>query len=269
MGIVARATAFDCSQELLRQAAAAREQRPIAYFQGDCNRLELQPDSFDLVVNVAAMHHVQFVDRMCRLLCRVLRPDGVFVSFDYVGPRRNQYSWLHWLRIRRANLSLPADLRRPRLRHPHLPTMMAVDPTEAIHSNLTLPTAARYFDIVERHDAGGGLAYELLSHNPRLGEVPADRLQPHVGRLLELDRQATAAGKVPPLFSYFICRPKKAVLDDDARLAEWERDEHRREHWAARHRGVYGWSEYVRLRVQQYIGQRLVPALTGWRKRLL
>jgi SAM-dependent methyltransferase len=253
--MVRHAVAFDYSQQLLEEAEKQRGDRAITYFQADCNRLELEPNQFDLIVNVAALHHVQYLDRLCRMLCHAIRDDGVLVNCDYIGPSRNQYSWRHWLRIRRANRVLPPSLRRPRLRRPHLATMLVTDPTEAIHSSLILDTVARYFDIVERHDAGGGIAYELLSRNPPLARASPQHRDPHIERVLALDLEATRAGKVPPLFSYFIARPRKRVLKDEARLAYWQRAEAESERVAERRRGVYSRPQYLRLLFQLGLGR--------------
>ena len=53
---------------------------------------------------------------------------------------------------------LPAPL-RTKMSYPHVPTMIATDPTEAIHSDLIVETLARYFDLVEVRPVGGAIAY--------------------------------------------------------------------------------------------------------------
>jgi len=247
-GWVREATAFDYSDELLKAAEAEREGRPITYFQADANRLELEPDQFDLVVNVASLHHVQYIVRICRLLCRATRPGGLIVNCDYIGPARNQYPPRQWRRIKSVNRSLPAAARKRRLRHPHLPTMLATDPTEAIHSDLILDTLSRYFDVFERHDTGGGIAYELLTHNSQIKELTADELDLLVDQVLQADRAYTRSGEVPQMFSYFIGRPRKESLDDSAKLDRYRQEEEDREHLASRRRGAYSLSQYLLVR---------------------
>lgn len=237
-GVVRRATAFDYSAELLNSAAAERGPRDIAYFQGDANLIDFAASSFDLVVNVGALHHVQYLDRLSRILCKSLTENGLLLGYDYVGPARNQYSRRHWRVLKRTNRSLPPSLRKDPLAYPHLPTMIATDPTEAIHSDLELSTLGRYFHTVERHDVGGGVAYEILSHNPKLASVPAAELASQVERLLALDRSLTESGLVPNLFSYFVMRPHKPALSDRS-LDRHRREEDRREALAGRMLGAY------------------------------
>lgn len=272
-GIVEGATAFDYSPDLLRDAERDRGERPVRYFQADVNQVELEPGEYDLVVNVGALHHVQYVGRFARLLCEAMTADGVLVAFDYIGPARNQYSRAHWRLVKRINRSLPESIRRERLRRPHLPTMLHDDPTEAIHSDLVLDALGRHFEISERHDTGGGVAYLILTHNPKLfpGPLP-DEVNGEIDRLLAVDREMSESGHVPPLFSYYVARPDKASLADPS-LAMRQRSEDRREAWARSHLGTYSFRDYLRagpeLRARRALRLwRVIARLRGARRRL-
>ena len=257
-GIVRTAIAFDYSSDLLREAESARGDRPITYFQADVNRVDLEENAFDLVVNVGAIHHVQYINRLFRMLCRSMTSDGVMVSYDYVGPARNQYLPSQWKLLKEANRRLPPEVRKDRLRRPHLPTMLHDDPTEAIHSDLTFDTMQRYFELVERHDVGGGVAYEILTHNEKARRLPDDEIAPHLDRLLAMDDEYTATGRVPTLFSYFVARPRKAALHDPL-LWKHQAEEDGRELRAGRMRGTY--------RVRDYAGvvaMGWVSSILGW-----
>jgi SAM-dependent methyltransferase len=238
-GMALAVTAFDYSADLLRAAMEARDRRPIHYVRADANTVSFAPEAFDAVFNVAALHHVQYLNRLCRELCQSLKPTGVLVNFDYIGPHRNQYSRAHWRRIVRANRQLPAEVRKARLLRPHLPSLLKSDPTEAIHSDLILPVVGRYFDIVERHDTGGGIAYEILTHNPAVHTLGPERADLHIRRILAWDRHDTIRGLVPPLYSYFLAYPRPAVLRDAAALQAFQEDEDRREARSRAWGGVY------------------------------
>jgi SAM-dependent methyltransferase len=255
-GIVSRAVAFDYSIDLLRLAQRDKGTRPIAYFQADVNRVAFAPDQFDLVVNVAALHHVQYIHRLCRVLCAALRPGGLIVSFDYIGPRRNQYSLRQWLHIQRVNRGLPPHIRKTPLVRPHLPTMLYTDPTEAIHSDLIFDALGRFFDVFERHDTGGGVAYELLTHNDKIWSLQPADLEPHVRRVLEEDKRLSNRGAVPPLFSYFIARPRKGALADARLIARTNQAEARREAWASSHGGTYSYVEFGLAKTLPWMGRQ-------------
>ena len=142
--------------------------------------------------------------------------------------------------------------------------MVFDDPTEAIHSELIIESVSRYFEILERHDTGGGIAYELLTHNPKLKNVPAEELDFYIDEILKYDKEYSSSKQVPPLFSYFIAKPNKSVLSDAARLAYYQKIEDLREEKARKRRGVYSNSQYFVL-MANYLWKTIVNI---WRMRL-
>ena len=171
-GLILRAVGIDYAEDLLAEArdAAARENLPLTYEQANVNAGTFPAQEFDLVVNHAAAHHIAAIDRVFREVCRLLPEDGWFVSFDYIGPHRNQYRPSAWEAAWQLNEKIPSALRQD-LRYPHLPTMLADDPTEAIHSELIVETFHRYFTVGQFTPLGGAIAYPLLTHNSKMWEA--------------------------------------------------------------------------------------------------
>ena len=240
MGVVEAAVGIDFSDDLLTTArqSAASQSMAIEYLAVDINTFDFDLDGIDLVINFAAAHHIALIDRVLRHLSRMLGPDGVFVSYDYVGPHRNQYPAPQWEAIWTANEALPADFRRD-LRYAHLPTMLAQDPTEAIHSELIVPTMRRYFDLPVEHYLGGSVAYDILSFNPPFhGDNPdAGDL---VAEVLEADRRFRAIDPAAhSLFAYVVATPRAGALDDADQLAAWTAQETARESAARLDGGRY------------------------------
>lgn len=264
LGMVKRVTAFDYSMNLLQAAEKEKGARPISYFRTDVNGIDFNENQFDLIVNVASLHHVQYINRLSRIMCSALKENGVLVNFDYIGPHRNQYPFRQWYLINRVNRSLPHSVRKSPIIKPHLPTMVFDDPTEAIHSELIIESVSRYFEILERHDTGGGIAYELLTHNPKLKNVPAEELDFYIDEILKYDREYSNSKQVPPLFSYFIAKPNKSVLSDAARLTYYQKIEDLREEKARKRRGVYSNRQYLAL-MANYLWKTIVNI---WRMRL-
>ena len=243
-GLILEAVGIDYSEDLLPQArtAAAEGGLPLTYEKVNVNTAAFPEGEFDLVVNHAAAHHIAAIDRVFRELCRMLPDDGRFVCFDYVGPHRNQYTPEAWEELWAVNRQLPASLRQD-LRYPHLPTMLATDPTEAVHSELILDTFHRYFTVGELTPLGGAIAYPLLTHNTRLFRCRRSRRAVGLAGSHPRGRRPLP-GPTPDssLFAYFSGTPDKSVLDQGDRLAEWEAEEDEREQRAAANGGEY----YVR-----------------------
>jgi SAM-dependent methyltransferase len=237
-GIIESGVGIDISEELLATAREAGAGLPLRYVRTDVNQGVLPDEHYDLIVNNAGGHHVAFVDRVFRAFCRVLAPDGLLVNYDYVGPHRNQYPWQQWEALWRLNESLPEGARQ-KLVYAHLPTMIALDPSEAVHSELLLEASARYFTTDEFKPTGGALAYTLLTFNEALKSLPERDAQPAIDRIMDADGEYLRAHPDSTLFAYWRGTPKPDVLRDAATLARWEAEENEREARAAANGGRY------------------------------
>ena len=153
-----------------RRRPRQRRRLPLRYEVADTNQADFPDDDFDLVVNHAAFHHVAYLDAVLRRCCELLPADGLLVNHDYVETC-NQYGYDAWSQVHRVNQQLPERLRQ-KLVYPHLPTMLVTDPTEAVHSELTLAVTRRYFDLDEYRSVGGAIAYPLLTHNQAMAAAP-------------------------------------------------------------------------------------------------
>ncbi len=237
-GVVTEAVGVDIGRDLLALAAAAAGDLPIRYHHLDVNTAAFPEDGYDLVVNHAAAHHVAYIDRVFRALARLLPPDGVLVSWDYVGPHRNQYPGGAWEAAHRVNVELPQHLRSP-MHYPSLAAMLVEDPTEAIHSELVLPVLHRYFEVLHERALGGAIAYPVLTQNERFVDAPAAETEPWLARILAADAAYTDADPARTLFAYAIARPWPADRVDAAPLAAWTAEEEERERDAAGAGGRY------------------------------
>jgi SAM-dependent methyltransferase len=239
-GVVAEAVGIDIAPDLLAQAdAQARaEALPLRYVECDANGADFPEGPYDLVVNYSAAHHVAYLNRVFRRICELLPADGVFVSWDYVGPHRNQYPSETWRAAHALNDRLPERFRAD-MGYPHLPTMLATDPTEAIHSELIVEVLHRYFRVDWFAPLGGALAYPLLCFNDGIHDAPPAERDPWIERVVAADDAYTEAHPETTLFAFAIARPDKSALDDAGALARWSDEEERREAAAARNGGLY------------------------------
>lgn len=240
IGLVREVVGIDISPVSIAEARrlAADAGAAITYQELDINSAPLPAGPFDLVINHAAAHHITRIDRVFRELCRRMSEHGRFVSWDYVGPHRNQYTVDQWHAAWSANQELPARFQQE-MRYPYLPGMVEGDPTEAVHSELIIPTTHRYFHVDLYRPLGGAIGYLLITHNRPLYEAPLPEVEPIIKRLIALDEAFVTAHPDQTLFAYIIARPKPEVLDDDESLARWAAEEDEREARAAVNDGAY------------------------------
>ena len=227
-GVLRRAVGVDYAADLLDDARRAAEEAGIdaTYHRMDTNTADFPAGDYDLVVNYAAGHHVARVDAVFRALAALLPDDGWLVSYDYVGPHRNQYPADLWEAAWQVNERLPETVRQDMVL-PHEPTMLATDPTEAIHSELVEATIERYFALEERVALGGGIAYLLLTANPRLAAAaPAER-DAAIREVLAADIAHLEAHPEHNCFTYAAGRPRRDL--DPTDLDRWTAEEDARE----------------------------------------
>ena len=227
-GLILSAFAIDISESLLLDAEASKGNRPIQYEKADINSFEFPQNEFDFVINHAAIHHTAKIDRTMRGIATALKTDGLFVNWDYVGPHRNQYPYEQWEAAFQLNKELPDSLQAD-LVYPHLPTMLLMDPSEAIHSELFLTTYDRYFDSVHCAALGGGVAYPLLTHNAKFHSASDEERLQWLDLILQRDLEYTEGKISRSLFAFIIGRAKVLRAIDSASLADWTREEDLRE----------------------------------------
>lgn len=268
IGLVKEVVGVDISDDLLVQARCAAAELGIdaEYIKIDVNVDPMPAGDFDLIVNHAASHHISAIDRVTRQLADRLTPDGLFVNWDYIGPHRNQYTAQQWEAAQLVNAELPTELRQE-MRYPDMNTMLAVDPTEAVHSELIISTLERYFDIVTFRPLGGAVGYLLLTHNLPFYAQPVEAVEDWVNFVMDADERFLESNPDQSLFAYFIAR-RKSVAPSTADLKAWTAAEESREGTAVSTGGEY----YPRTTLATVLGERTTsvePATVyGWRQRL-
>jgi SAM-dependent methyltransferase len=217
-GFITKCLATDISQDLILEATNSAGARPIEYIVGDINTFEFEPNRFDYVINFAACHHIAFLERTLSGVNLSLKPDGRLITWDYVGPHRNQYPYEMWEAVNAVNNSLPEFVRKD-LVYPHLPTMLISDPTEAVHSELFVEILNFYFTSDVLKPLGGAIAYELLTHNPNLDNLKEDEVSEVVLKIMELDNQLSAMSLEKSLFVFGISKPR-SLSSEEQRISQ-------------------------------------------------
>lgn len=238
-GLFKEAVGIDYLQQLVdeAQAKAAQEKLPIRYYQLDINTGLIPEGDFDLVVNHAGCHHIAFLNKVLRKINEIMPEDGYFINFDYVGPHRNQYPYSQYNEFFLLNESLPVELRQE-LTYPHLPTMLSMDPTEAIHSELILEYTGRYFNIEDHKRVGGALAYPLLTFNKGMQNAEPETQAEWLKYVMDKDWSFTEKYPNTSMFDYFIGTPNKAILRDSLLMNSYQEEENKREEMASKNNGL-------------------------------
>jgi SAM-dependent methyltransferase len=240
-GVIETADGFDVNPGSIAEAKAAARDigMPANYFVQDANSFDPGAASYDIVVNLGAMHHVAFIDNMTRNIARALRDGGIYVGMDYVGAHRNQYPWHLWEAMIVFNETIPRKYIKFQ-RYAHFKTMVATDPTEAIHSELQIETLDRYFHLAEFTPLGGAIAYQILFENRKLlAERQTEEGARAIAKIIEADYALLRKAPEDTLFAFWVGTPQPKVLENDTLLAKWTIAEEEREKSAAANHGRY------------------------------
>ena len=217
--IVESAIGIDISKDLIAQAETNKGDMKIDYIQCDINEFDFTSLNFDLLIVYAAGHHIKCLHKVFASTSKKLAENnGMIVGFDYIGAHRNQYEYDVWEKLNYYNLKLPKNFQN-NLIYPHLPTMLVTDPSEAIHSELLEGVLKFYFDL-DFTMLGGGVAYEIISHNENIREMVTknkniDLLNKFVSSILEWDIKESREDNRFNLFASFYGYPKNDLNSED------------------------------------------------------
>jgi ubiquinone/menaquinone biosynthesis C-methylase UbiE len=81
-----------------KQLATAQGLASIAYHVADVNELELSDRCYDAVFVTMALHHFANLEGVFAQIRRSLKPDGLLLCDEYVGPSRSSSRAANWTR---------------------------------------------------------------------------------------------------------------------------------------------------------------------------
>lgn len=174
LGIVQQMEGIDISAGAVavatERAAAAGLSDRARFRAANVNELPL-PGPYDLIVFEQSLHHVDALGPVLDRCRDALAPDGLLVINEYVGPDRFQWSD-EAERLMNAMLALLPESHRRDPDSGALKSVMqrvdpqaviALDPSEAIHSADIEAALSARFDCLERRPFGGTLLQFLLA----------------------------------------------------------------------------------------------------------
>jgi glycosyltransferase involved in cell wall biosynthesis/ubiquinone/menaquinone biosynthesis C-methylase UbiE len=214
--------AYDISEGSVK---AAREQardagllHRINYAVADLNRISLEENSYEAAFASMAIHHLENLEGVFSELTKALKPGGLFVFNEFVGPSQFQWTDTQLALANELLASIPeryrvTDEKRVlrQIRRPTIQAMNDLDPSESIRSAEIMQLAEHYFDIVERRDYGGTLLHLLTSAGTIRNYDPDDEEDVAVlRRMVDFERRHIAAGNIGSDFTLVVARNRGA-----------------------------------------------------------
>lgn len=216
-----RIVAYETSEVAVASARERLARTPwaerIEFHCGDALAAGLPDASFDAVFVEAALHHFVELEPTFRLMHRVLRPGGILLFDEYVGPDLQQYPPELEALLGRINACLAPELRRDfetgevrqSVEACPIEVQMERDPTEGVHASEILPLTYRYFDVVERLDYGGTIVRPIFNRILLNWDLEHDPRDQTIAQLIVLlEQELLRSGAIPTHNAVVVARPR-------------------------------------------------------------
>ncbi|MCA8957865.1 MAG: class I SAM-dependent methyltransferase [Planctomycetes bacterium] len=175
---------------------------------GDFNELELAADSIRILLGLGAIHHVENLEGLWATAARALRPGGIVLAQEFVGPNRFQWTDAQIAACDEALDKLIPDehkVHHRRVQRTPVAEMLAVDPSEAVRSAEILDTCrAAGFTIRAKPSAGGALLQPCLMYQIHTFEPQNWRHNSVLARLFEEEDRLMREGVIDDDFVMFV-----------------------------------------------------------------
>lgn len=183
-GYTGRITETDIAEKAMQRAAgrySALGLGNITQVQADLNKMAI-PGPFDVIIAEGVLHHIENIDFCLENLLKSLKPNGLLLAVEYIGPVRFQLSELNLQWINASLDAMPRQLRPfDKGVRPHFPpstedaarvyyvvgdenVIRALDPSEACIGEILDDRLRSKFEVLERKGFGGTLLSYMTGH---------------------------------------------------------------------------------------------------------
>lgn len=149
----------------------------VKYYTADFRKLDLEKESFDVVLFSSSLHHFNPIDFMLQHEVKpLLKPNGFVVIFEYCGPNRLQWKENQLKEANQLLNEIPEEYKvlidgksiKKKVYRPGLLRMIMVDPSEAPDSANLVAAMHNNFTVIEETKLGWNLLHLTLkgiAHN--------------------------------------------------------------------------------------------------------
>ena len=200
--------------ESARKTAQAEGLDGLSYEVADLNAAKFPPETYDVVYAHASLHHIFQLEHVLDEIKQTLKPGGLFVVYEYIGPSQMQFPrrdleladiFLKLIPERYRKFQRRGGIKKEALRT-SLDSMNTSDPSEGIRASEIVPLIASRFEIRHFRYVGGTLL--LLVFNEIAGNFLESDLEitPLVDALITLDNFLIDNAVLPSYHVYLVCQ---------------------------------------------------------------
>lgn len=213
-------TGFDPSNTSVQLANYAATEAGFSHFLNFMSGTIEEPpsaftkESLDIVFAFSSLHHLTNLHRNVELMRKWLKPGGLLIAHEYVGPSRQQYSPTEVSLITALFSALPEKFRldyhsghvRRGVPIPGELLMWLYDPSEMVEASTILPAINNNFQNVKFHVELGTLLLCLLKeigHNFPDGDFESEKI---INKICDIELSLIESGMLKPHFGTIIAQ---------------------------------------------------------------
>jgi len=201
-------------EEAKRLAVSAGMENQVRFQRADARYLNFPRGTYDLIIFDDALHHFTPLKPLLHKIQDWLRPEGLLVVNEYVGPNRFQWTDRQLEIANALREELPARMRaqpdgskHPPIHRPGTLSMIMYDPSEAAESASILPELHRQFIVQEETLYGGALLHLVFKDLGHLFLQPDEEALDFLRRCIDAEDEAMQRGEIGNDFAFLVARP--------------------------------------------------------------
>ena len=203
-----------------RKAAQDEGLDGLTYEVADLNTAILPKETYDAVYVHAALHHVFQLEHLLDQIKQTLKPGGLFVVYEYIGPSQMQFprrdleladAFLKAIPERYRSMPRLKGIKKEALRL-SLDAMNSSDPSESIRASEIVPLTASRFEVKHFRYVGGTLLLLIFSEIAGNFKENDAEIVPLIEALFVLDNFLIDNQVLPSYHVYMVCEKTENPL---------------------------------------------------------
>jgi 2-polyprenyl-3-methyl-5-hydroxy-6-metoxy-1,4-benzoquinol methylase len=196
-----------------RKTAEEESLDGLTYEVADLNTTTFPKETYDVVYAHAALHHVFQLEHLLDQIKQTLKPGGLFVVYEYIGPSQMQFPrrdleladiFLNLIPERYRRMRKRMDIKKEAARF-SLEAMNRSDPSEGIRANEIVPLVASRFEVRHFRYVGGTLLLLVFNEIAWNFDEKDAEIMPLVKALIGLDNFLIDNKVLPSYHVYMVC----------------------------------------------------------------